>query len=390
MTKLFFNIVLAFQFFPWLSFRMFEGDTQPWPLLLSLIASLFFIKNKVDKAAVMVLCAFIFSFCLAIVYCRFDVLTIRAIFGYLTLFSVYYFYLEYKKRYDAKAIIIATNIIWIVAGLIQVLVDPYVFDFLVHTRTSEARGVTGLAPEPTFYGIFLYFMCWLIYVETNFYSKDKLCRMYTLLTILNVAFIVFVAKSSMVVVFLFLTFVFLLIRNLSARLVACSVLFCLLTIPMLNVVWSSLGLEDARMFKLASRVFDGGLFLLIRDASINSRISHVYLSFYEFVTSGMLPHGYHSFGGKLEELLANSDVFYWGKHTDKIMSWLGGVLFELGFWGLIIVAWISYSMMGTAISYRKILDVSLFLLVLTSAIPLAFPLVPLILASARYQYIYKV
>lgn len=388
MTKLFLNITFVLQFFPWLSFRLFEGDTQPWPLLFSLVANLFFFKRKVDKGAVLILYGFVFSLALAIVYFQFDELTMRAIFGYSTLFSVYYFYLEYRKRYDPKRIITISNFIWLVAGLVQMFIDPYVFDFLLTVRTSEGRGVTGLSPEPTFYGVFLYFMCWLIYVETNFYSKGKLCWTYIFLTFFNVVFILVVAKSSMVVLFLFLTFVFFCLKNLRSRLLVFFCFLLFLSVPILNVIWDVL--EGTRVLNLANSFLEGGVYFLLRDASINSRISHVYLSFYEFITSGMLPHGYHSFGDKLEELLASSEMFYWGGYTNKIMSWLGGVLFELGFWGLIIVVWVSYSIMGSAISYRRFLDVILFLLVLTSAVPLAFPLVPLILASARYQYLYRV
>ncbi|HAS8528638.1 TPA: hypothetical protein I7769_19200 [Vibrio vulnificus] len=388
MTKLFLNITFVFQFFPWLSFQLFEGDTQPWPLLFSLVASLLFFKREIDKGAAIILYCFVFSFALVIVYFRFDELTIRAIFGYSTLFSAYYFYLEYRKRYDPKILIVILNFVWLVAGLAQVVVDPYILDLLVSVRTSEGRGVTGLSPEPTFYGIFLYFMCWLIYFETKFYSKDKLCRLYFSLTCLNVVFIVFIAKSSMVVVFLCLTFLFFVLKNLRIKALLFCVFLFFLVAPFFNIAWDAL--EGTRVFKLANSFLDGGVYFLLRDASINSRISHVYLSFYEFISSGMLPHGYHSFGDKLEKLLTSGEMFYWGGNTNKIMSWLGGVMFELGFIGLVVVAWVSYSIMGAAVSYRRFLDVILFLLVLTSAIPLAFPLVPLVLASARYQYIYRV
>ena len=55
-----------------------------------------------------------------------------------------------------KYIKICINI-WLIVGLLQEIINPKFLTFLISAyRTSAARGVVSLAPEPTYYELYVY------------------------------------------------------------------------------------------------------------------------------------------------------------------------------------------------------------------------------------------
>ena len=61
-------------------------------------------------------------------------------------------------------------------------------------RTDSSRGVTSLAPEPTFFGIFLFISSWILAESKNFIINKKM----TIILLINFISVIFLAESAMV------------------------------------------------------------------------------------------------------------------------------------------------------------------------------------------------
>lgn len=380
------NLSLISIFFPWVSFGILQLDTQPWFIILSSAFVFVNIERKLCKPVCFSLLLFISSVSVGVAYGNFDFLFFRAILSYYSFFIVLCSYYIMRAYYIFPIkVLIVSNFIWLFSGLLQVVLDKHVLSFLVHVRTTDDRGVTGLAPEPTFYGIFLFFMSWLLYLERDGIQKS----IFNLLIILNVVFIVFVAKSSMVILFLMISIFLYFVFNIFSvkRILLVSVFLFLSVLFVLNLGYL---FEGSRVYKLVMLLQDNPLYIISRDASINERASHVYFSISYFFSDFGYPHGFHAFSQVIDYGRSQSNgLFWWGGVDNKIMSGLGGVLFELGWFSLIFigtVAWFIYS--RNNIKY-SIYSIFLFLGIFVSAIPISFSLLPVILVSSHFYFMKK-
>ena len=75
--------------------------------------------------------------------------------------------------------------------------------------------------------------------------------------------------------------------------------------------------------------------------------------------------------------------FYYSYGDLKIMSWLGAMIYELGFFGIIIIYMVGHnSCNGTA---KRFIEVLILLILLFSSIPISFPLIPFIFSLFMYK-----
>jgi len=245
-----------------------------------------------------------------------------------------------------------------------------------NSRTTAERGVTGLATEPTYYGVVM-----LFYILFFRVVRPRFERMYIFLA--SLAILVF-AKSAMAALFLISYFFVLSFfgRYWSIRFGYIGMIFSL---PFLFRF-----LPDSRMKNLLSSLIDNPVDVLLVDASVNDRFFHVFLSLKGFFVNFGLPHGFSSFAGFAENQLSIYSgiiISEWFSLSGRIMSGLGSALFELGFFGLLylfIPIYVLYPLCRNGVGFFMSITF-LFFVILISAMPLGFSLFPLFLAVVNYE-----
>jgi hypothetical protein len=384
--KLLLCITLLSFLFPWLSFRILDLDTQPWFMIMGSLFLLLNIRKKVHIAVVFALLLFLSAFGVGLAYGSFDFLFVRAVLGYYAFFIVLASYYLMKRYFEFPVWILTwSNAAWLFAGALQVFFGKNILSFLVIVRTTEDRGVTGLAPEPTFYGIFLFYMCWLLYLE----KQNISIKTFRILVSLNLLFIIFVAKSSMVVLFILIAgFLYLVFNFFSVR----RLLVTLLLGVCAFLVTTQYGnyLEDTRLYTLGSLVVDAPLVVIEKDASINERASHIFFSFKGFYDDLGYPHGFHSFSNSLATGRDQSGgFFFWGSEGNKIMSGVGSLLYELGWYSILFFILVFWLMFSRYYIKDSLLSLFLFMGLLISAISISFTLLPMVIISKYFYFVKK-
>jgi len=131
--------------------------------------------------------------------------------------------------------------------------------------------------------------------------------------------------------------------------------------------------------------------LFIADASINDRVSAIYFSIKGFFDNNMIANGFGTYAQYLSDELPKQDTFWWVSESNRIMSFYGGILFELGFVGLLIP--FVYSILIFKAYKYKISDGLLYFFfintILLTAIPLSFPFVGIYMATLLYKVKYE-
>jgi len=373
--------ILLFSFFPYVTLYPVNSDIQPWCILFVLVFSLLlFYKNTKFPSEISPLwLPFMCSLGLLVVSS--DILSaIRSVFGYLTIGLVpfaFYFILKYEYDLFEKFIKI-TSIIYFIVGLVQILFYKQFMSFLLNRlSTSENRGVTSLAPEPTFYGIICLFLI-LIFLSLNI--KNKYAYIYILLFQ-----IFFLAQSSMTILFLIIFIFYYSIFKLNIKVVFFT-LFGVMTVFtfLYNIDLAS---YNIRAIQLLNIFLEEPTNILIVDASVNDRVSAIYFSLKGFFDNYILPNGFGTYTTYLSLELPKQTTFWWVSESNRIMSYYGSILFELGFVGIVIP--FTYSFIIFKAYKYKLRDFLLYLFflntILFSAIPLSFPFVGIYIATLLYK-----
>lgn len=354
-------IMLCAFFFPWLSFGLNQMDSQPWSFVICLIyifaSSKFYLRNDLKILSVIV----IFS-CFLMVLLKWDewILLIRSLTGYFQILLVILcsFNLMAQKKEILK-ILIYINYVWLFVALLQYFVNPFLFEFLVAVRTSEGRGVTGLAPEPTYFAVYIITINWIIIGE--FVTKFGSIRNANLILLctMNVLSIIFLAKSSMGILYLSVALALWVILKTFASI---KNMFWLAIVFILMIIFAQymefILPEESRILDVLTKILSDPLLLLEIDESINQRLSHVYYSIGGFWDGFAIPRGISDFVNYYEIASGEYRNFFWSVPGDKIMSWAGQIIFELGILGLIIYVVILRMFWGK----RQDLHINLFAL----------------------------
>jgi len=126
-------------------------------------------------------------------------------------------------------------------------------------------------------------------------------------------------------------------------------------------------------------VIDSILSVIQRDASINDRVSNVVFSIYGFFYNLGIPGGYHSFSEMTLLLAKEFNGFFWfGFGSDKVMSFFGSFVYELGILGLLIIAHIFY-LISNRCRKERFYELLVLFVIMNSAISVLFPLFPLLI-----------
>ncbi|WP_187411280.1 hypothetical protein [Saccharophagus sp. K07] len=337
-------------------------DTQPYYLILSFLVFILYHQTKFDKcmaALLLVLVSGVPLYILAIWEAN-----IRSFIIYISIFplvfSMYriFLYDGWKERY-----VMCFVFLYFGAAILQIIYGKDLFGGILQSRTTENRGVSSLANEPTLYAL----MCLLVGLICHISRFPK--RTKIIIYVLLLLQIVFLARSSMaLLVLVFWLFMYVLIVNpISA--------FYFLVVGA-GIAWVVIGIlpEDSRIFSLFRIILDSPLFLIQKDASVNERIAHLVLPVYASFDNYLFPQGFSSFSnvlGRRDELFGG--VFFWGPNTNKIMSGFGAVLWEMGVVGLAVLFCFAWSCLSAA--HLQVRD-RLFLL--AASLSLMFTAIPII------------
>ena len=104
-----------------------------------------------------------------------------------------------------------------------------------------------------------------------------------------------------------------------------------------------------------------------------------------------MPNGFGTYSNFLTNEVSQQDTFIWTTYSNRIMSYYGSILYELGIFGLIIpvvYSWIIY--MRFKYSLKRVIIYLVFINgILLSAIPLTFPFVGIYMAVLLYTANFK-
>jgi len=373
--------ILLFSFFPYITLYSLGSDIQPWSIVfVSVLSLLLFYKNiKFDSEIYFLWLPFLYS--LGLLTVSSDTFSaIRSVIGYFTIAIVpfaFYYILKYQYHLFEKFIKI-TSIVYFIVGLVQILFYDKFMSFLLNRlSTTENRGVTSLVAEPTFYGIVCLFLI-LIFVSLNIKHKEK----YIYLLLFQIFFL---AQSSMTIAFLAIYGVYHFLFKVNSKVILWSSLF--LFIIIIGVMNTDIMFQNVRAFQLIGKLLEEPSNIFIVDASINDRVSAIYFSLKGFFDNYMLANSFGTYASYLSLELPKQTTFWWVSESNRIMSYYGSILFELGFIGLIIPTIYSVIIFKAyRTKYKEFLLYFFFLnTILLSAIPLSFPFVGIYMATLLYK-----
>ncbi|MBL1436916.1 MAG: hypothetical protein COB08_012070 [Rhodobacteraceae bacterium] len=375
---------------PWTSFGTNSMDSQPWPLLTGLVflGSTRFVRAPpyIGPLSISITAGLIISIALSVNPTLTEIL--RAIAGYSTLIVVYFAFYNYLLRFGfPSSLLFFSAVSWLVFAFVE-MVSPSIISMFAAQRTSVGRGLTSLAPEPTFFAIFLLFLSWIIFVGRNYQPS----RREVFLIAANLLAIFLLARSTMVIVYIAVAAViysgFFVIKSIGSLRMRGShifaVMFALISMPFAKLLIEAF-LEDTRTGRLMSTLSQKGLLAIISsDASIINRIEGSVLSIHAALYNKLIPGG-------LDTYLTTKELVrpFWGKIfwyptvSNKILSWNGVLLYELGVFGLMAFVWLVLAAVRKGSASGA--EIVIFAMFAMGAIPMAFPLIPMLFAVWAYN-----
>ena len=382
-------VLVLLCFFPWVSFGLLKMDLQPYFIALAIMYLIACRSISLPIEGVFFFSTSIISLTLALADGYFDFLSIRAVImtlAFALVFSAFYMMLKYGHLRLIRNCLVWANIIWLIAALIQDTVSPRIFEFVVDLRTTLDRGVTGLAPEPTFFGTFLVLFSWLL-LKIDGYKF--LSWKTSILHFLNILSILILAKSSMALVILICSCVLYLTTHFFEVRKAFIAVFVVAGFLGLSSLFNE-SLEGSRLQKLYGYSEVGLFYVVQKDASANSRLKHMVFPIHGAVTDSFMPHGYHQFSETTRDLKNYyGNLFWYGKDSSKVMSGIGSLLYELGFFSFIFVVGLCISLCRAQRLRRGLFELGGLVLIMFTAVPLALPMFAIFCAVSSYSGIYR-
>lgn len=361
-------------FFPWVSFRLNSMDTQAWAFILSIFFILSCIRYKVNKYAFLIFllpffCLFLLLF---LDLNKHVLLALRGLAAYIFFTFVFFSSFLYVKIYGFPVrLLFFSNYTYVFFGVLQALFGNVAVIFFSAIRTTESRGVTSLAVEPTNFGIVLLFFSWYLLIFNGY----RLTTHSKILLAINVFSIFFIAQSTMAACFVLLAAILMFIYRV--RVVYIFIFFAIFYL--LSIVLMEF-FSDARIFRLAIALYRiGWIDLVFTDASVNYRVAGLIFPYLGVLSNDLLPGGFASFSFMASELMKESQGFFWYGNHEKILSFVGAFVYELGLVGIILVVFYLIAVQDG--SYRRFLESIFLFLLLGMAISVASPFVPLLLCS---------
>jgi len=344
-----------------------ETDMQPFAML-SAIGLFFLFRKKISTAEIGLFITFLTSVLIFLVDAK-TLVAVRSFFNYASLFFIAY--VSYRvlrsRKINFESFFLFSFLLWFSVSLVQTFYDNAFLSFMVSaSRTTDDRGVTGFAPEPTFLGVvFIFFIVIALHLQHLKYRK--------LIISLSIISVLFFAKSTMVTVFLALMLLIFLLTHFGVR----SIFLAFLSFIFVYYLFSFL--EGSRVHRLMGLLIEEPSSLLLVDASINDRFFHVFFSLKGFFENLFIPNGFNSWVPYVSSQLPSyKDVVIVEGFSlgGRIMSGYGGAFFELGIFFILVPIMMTFLLFKIYRSnINKFIFFSVFMnLIMFSAIPIGFPL----------------
>jgi hypothetical protein len=371
-----FGLILISALFPWSPPILNFTDLQPTPIIFSILYFIIFVR-KISFVCIWPISAFLAAISLMFFF-GIDVNSLRGVYPYLSftiLIIVTVDYLNFSSNTLNLWIIYACTFVWFCVAVIQFQNPEFAHSLISRaaiTSLSQGRGVSSLAPEPTFYAIqmlVLSILIFLLYLMRSIRSQD-----YFLLLAIIFAQILLLSKSALIIVIL-LTAIFLYSVVFKLRYI--------LVTPLIVGVIAYFKIGRLGVFLNRIDFYELKLSNYTSDESFSDRISQIFYSYYNSITDFFIPHGFNSWQ------FINADTFksILGANTissnPRVLSLTGGILYELGILGvpliIFILAFPFFSLQRSPVSLRFGITVLIFLLTL-NAVPLALPCIAIVYA----------
>jgi hypothetical protein len=373
-------LFIFFVFFPYIQFIPFGTDVQPYALLLGIFIFLFSKAVKVSRTDFLIIYILIASFFILFLN-EINFNSFRSLLNYFSIFfiSVSAYQVLNSNLLNIEKLIKFFFKIWVVVGIIQNFVFSNFMTFLISSsRTAHGRGVTSLAPEPTFFGIVLiFFIVFFLHFE-----KSKENKYYIIVSVISIFLL---AKSAMAFIFLILLGFYFLLFNFRFK-------YLIFIIPLFfSVSFLFLFLRDTRIYKVLSLLFDNPKLLVLMDASVNDRFFHIYFSILGSINNFFLPNGFNMWEEFVSSMLVEYEEFIiieWFSQGGRIMSGYGGMFFELGFLGFLVPFVFSFLLYRIYKSNLKSFFLHSFFIntIMFSAITVGFPIFCFYLGFLKHLY----
>lgn len=355
------------------------SDTQPLALFAAFIILAASRFHSLSKPLV-VLAALAAGATVMLLLGTLDLTAVRNWSNYLSLFLIA-LAVDVAVREDLipmETMLTGAVLSWFAVGAIQTLWSPqFAYGLLVAARTSEVRGVVGLAPEPTMYAL----QCLLFALLASLAVPGK--RGTWLIGLCVFQIIVF-ARSTMGVMLLgvwALAHVALSLRTPKRLVVALLAVAGAVILTYFVVLYRVPGLSEGRLAFMVKMAIEDPRYLFFVDISGAQRMSHIVYSFAAFTTDNGMPHGFSAWLESAAALAPRFEgVFYEPPGGFRPMSGYGAALFELGWLGLlapIAITWALLRFLAAPKAVRIVAAITLNILLLT-AIPLATPMIAFI------------
>tara|TARA_Y100000294_G_C8302924_1_gene235484 strand:- start:64 stop:558 length:495 start_codon:yes stop_codon:yes gene_type:complete len=125
--------------------------------------------------------------------------------------------------------------------------------------------------------------------------------------------------------------------------------------------------------------------LVAWDGSVNDRVLNAIFPYFGIVLNYGMPGGLNSFYDMSLTLVEYFDGYFWsGLGSNKILSFIGTFIYELGVIGVISILYI-YWFLKDNNNPNRFFELILLFTVLNSAIAVAFSLIPILIAIMYYK-----
>jgi hypothetical protein len=388
------NLFLIFALFPYVSFGTNSMDTQPHFIVMGILTIFCFMMSgrffSRAKHLIFMLCVVLLTLLSASQ--GGDLLFFRAVASYTAFFVTIIATCIYIHRYGIPIkLLVIGNLIYIIASLFQLYFNQHILNFLVipNSFIDPSRGMSSLTPEPTFYGVTLFFWSWIYLIIYNYKASNPI----NILILINIFSILMISKSSMVLVFLIVSVGFLTLRFIKKKLIFFIIIISILSVLSM-ILMVTYAYPESRLSNLINIliVLDGNVFdrivsIILFDASINDRVSNAIFPYLGFILNYGMPGGVNSFYETSVYLSDYSNGYFWsGLGSNKILSYFGSFLYELGFISLFILLYF-YDFLRDEHNEGRKYEIILLFILLNSAISVAFPLIGIMIALMYHQKI---
>ena len=370
-------------FLPYISPFPISSDTQPLAIVICTLTIVFIFSSQTVKMKPIKIpyismfsalsCGYVVS--LSLIYGSFE---LRGIASYISLlvFSMFGSIIAVRPHM-IKAPLLLAAVLWLVVGVAQLLLSKDFGTIFQHRATSSiSRGVVSLASEPSHYSM----MCVLLIVFLDIY-KTRIRNLSPWVLKLQITFgiqILFLSRSTFGILALLL-WIFIKIylsfkkKMISTVLISIVFAFSVYVAKKMNLH------HEFRLVYLVSEIIENisePQYIFIKDASANARAADIIISTYSFFESIPLPIG-HGLGTWKDYLGSADENFDYLWHivpgSNRIMSGYGGLLYEVGLLGFILIISIFFSLYRLGSPEVKVAAVFLTIFMFT-AVPIATPI----------------